>query len=63
MKQAFLVGLMVAALGFPAFAQTGNNSLGSVTLSKAVMADGQKLAAGTYTVRLTNDQPKPGAGQ
>ena len=63
MKQAFLVGTLVAALGLTASAQTGNTSLGNVTLSKAVMADGQKLAAGTYQVRLTGDQPKPGVGQ
>jgi hypothetical protein len=63
MKQVFLVGVLVVALGFAVSAQTGNTTLGTVTLSKAVMADGQKLAAGTYQVRLTNDQPKPGAGQ
>ena len=63
MKHVFLVGTLVAALGLTLEAQTANTSLGTVTLSKAVMADGQKLAAGTYQVRLTNDQPKPGAGQ
>src|SRR4029453_299770 len=40
-----------------------SNSLGSVTLKTAVMADGQRLGAGTYQVRLTNDSPKPGVGQ
>ena len=39
------------------------NSLGSVTLKTAVMADGQRLGAGTYQVRLTGDSPKPGVGQ
>ena len=37
--------------------------LGSVTLKTAVMADGQRLGAGTYQVRLTGDSPKPGVGQ
>ena len=38
-------------------------SLGSVTLKTAVMADGQRIAAGTYQLRLTGDSPKPGVGQ
>jgi hypothetical protein len=63
MKHAFLVGALLAALGVAGYAQTSNTSLGTVTLSRAVMANGEKLAAGTYQVRLTNDQPKPGAGQ
>jgi hypothetical protein len=53
------VSLSVAGVS----AQTGNTTLGTVTLGKAVMADGQKLTAGTYQVRLTSDAPKPGAGQ
>ena len=32
---------------------TGEMALGSVTLRKAVKADGKTLAAGTYQVRLT----------
>jgi hypothetical protein len=65
MKQALLVGALVAALGLPAglSAQTAGTSLGSVTLNKKVMADGQLLAPGTYQVRLTADIPKPGVGQ
>ena len=65
MKHALLVGTLVAALGVPAalLAQTAGTSLGSVTLGKKVMADGQPLAPGTYQVRLTSDIPKPGAGQ
>jgi hypothetical protein len=38
-------------------------ALGSVTLTRRVMADGHPLAAGTYQVRLTGEFPKPGAGQ
>ena len=65
MKQALMAGALVAALGLPAAlsAQTAGTSLGSVTLNKKVMADGQPLAPGTYQVRLTADIPKPGAGQ
>lgn len=45
-------------------AQTKPTSLGSVTLNHKVKADGQPLAAGTYTVRLTDEAPpKPGVGQ
>lgn len=73
-----LVGALVAALALSVSlgAQTqkpgaatqkpaaaAGNSLGSVTLKTAVMADGQRLGAGTYQVRLTNDSPKPGVGQ
>src|SRR5580765_6823630 len=66
MKKVLIVAALVAALGVPAglSAQNANNqSLGSVTLTKKVMADGQPLAAGTYTVRLTNDSPKAAVGQ
>jgi hypothetical protein len=37
--------------------------LGTVNLPKAVMADGKRLPAGTYQVRLTSDAPTPGVGQ
>jgi hypothetical protein len=68
MRIAVLVGALVGALasGVPASAQAPaapGTSLGSVTLSRAVMANGQRLAAGTYQVRLTADEPKPGVGQ
>jgi hypothetical protein len=41
----------------------GAASLGTVHIAKKVMADGKPLAPGTYTVRLTNDEPKPAVGQ
>ena len=71
MKQV-LVGALVGALALSGSlaAQTQTQkpgaagaSLGTVTLRTAVMADGQRLAAGTYQVRLTGDSPKPGVGQ
>lgn len=43
-----------------AVAQT---ALGTVHLTQAALADGKPLAAGTYQVRLTNEQPTPAAGQ
>jgi hypothetical protein len=66
MKKVLLVGALVAALGVPMSlsAQNANNmSLGSVTLTKKVMADGQALAPGTYQVRLTGDSPKIAVGE
>jgi hypothetical protein len=69
MKHVVLVGFLVGSLSLSAgiaAAQTApaaGASLGSVTLSRAVMADGKPLAAGTYQVRLTGDIPKPGVGQ
>ena len=65
-----LVGSLVSTIALSASlaAQTqkpaaAGAALGSVTLKTAVMADGQRLAAGTYQVRLTGDSPKPGVGQ
>jgi hypothetical protein len=69
MKHVLVVGALVGALALPVslLAQTSGasagTSLGSVTLKTAVMADGQRLPAGTYQVRLTGDTPKPGVGQ
>lgn len=42
-------------------APTGDLSLGSVRLTRAVSADGKPLAAGTYQVRLTGQEAKPDA--
>ena len=64
MKRLVFVGALVGALAAAtAFAQSGNMALGTVHLAKKVMADGKPLAAGTYQVRLTSDEPKPGIGQ
>jgi len=38
-------------------------SLGSVHLTRAAIADGKPLPGGTYTIRATEDEPKPAAGQ
>lgn len=38
-------------------------TLSSVTIPRKVMADGKPLAAGTYSVRLTDDSPSKVVGQ
>jgi len=64
MRRLLFVGALVGALAATtAFAQSGNMSLGTVRIAKKVMADGKPLAPGTYQVRLTTDEPKPGVGQ
>jgi len=55
---AVVVSVAVA----PVAAQSTSSTLGSVQLSKAVMADGKPLAAGSYTVRLSNDAVAPVVG-
>jgi hypothetical protein len=40
---------------------SGATSLGSVRLTRAVKANGQPLPAGSYTVRLTEEQARPEA--
>ncbi len=42
---------------------TGQTSLGSVRIGRAVMANGERLPAGTYQVRLTGETAGPAAGQ
>lgn len=62
MKKLLLVGALLGALGaVPALAQETN--LGTVRIPKKVMADGKPLAAGTYQVRVSNDEVKPATGQ
>jgi hypothetical protein len=68
MKHGILAAALVMSLVTPiasVSAQTkpANTSLGSVTLSHKVTADGKPLAAGTYQVRLSDETPKPGVGQ
>jgi len=41
----------------------GTNLLGTVHLTHKVLANGQPLAAGTYQVRLTDEEPKPATGE
>jgi hypothetical protein len=63
-KQLVLVGALVGTLGAGlGYAQNSPTTLGTVHLSVKVMADGKLLPAGTYTVRLTGEEPRPAAGQ
>jgi hypothetical protein len=54
-----VVGTSAALIG----AQAGSASLGSVRVPVKVMADGQPLAAGTYTLRLSDEAVPPVVGQ
>jgi hypothetical protein len=51
------------AYGAPAAAQSGSQSLGSVSVTRRVLANGQALAPGTYTLRLSTDSLSPVVGQ
>jgi hypothetical protein len=50
-------------LGAQAQAQAGAQSLGSVRVSRQVVANGQALAAGTYTLRVLPDAVPGAVGQ
>lgn len=77
MKQLVLVGALLSAWSAASAAQTASSAgqpsqgaatartaiLGTVRLTKNVMADGKSLPAGTYQVRLSNDEVKPAVGQ
>jgi len=68
MKQLVLVGTLVGALAVGVSAQKkmqgdSGSMLGTVHLTKKVMADGKPLSPGTYQVRLTSDAPKPAVGE
>lgn len=65
---AVLAGVMavsVAMVGAQAkdAAARKATSLGSVTISKSVQADGKPLAAGTYTLRVSDEMPVAVVGQ
>jgi hypothetical protein len=61
-----LVAMLVGSMAASAAAQqgqppAGETALGSVRLTRSVMADGKPLKAGTYQVRLTSEEPTPAA--
>lgn len=58
-----LVGAVAAIVLFVHGTTLVAQSLASVRLPRAVMANGQALAAGTYSVRLSADAVKPVVGQ
>jgi hypothetical protein len=59
MLRRWIAGAIVLGAAAPVPAQ----ALGTVSLPKAVIANGKLLPAETYQVRLTGDAPAPGAGQ
>jgi len=67
MKRLVLVGGLVGAISAATVgAQTRSSSgttLGTVHLTKKVLADGKPLAPGTYEVRLSSESPKPAIGE
>jgi hypothetical protein len=69
MKHTWLVGILAGVLlsgsavmhaqPKPAAVPTGETVLGTVTIPRAVTADGKPLPKGTYTVRLTAQSAQP----
>jgi hypothetical protein len=53
----------VALFAAPGALRADETSLASVRLPKAVVANGQALPAGTYSVRLSDDAVKPVVGE
>lgn len=63
-----LVGAIVVAIvavtgAVSAQSMAKTTSLGTVKLAQSVMADGKPLAAGTYTLRVSDQMPTPVVGQ
>ena len=54
---------VIALLGETTLGAQSGQALGSVRVIQKVMANGQPLAAGTYTLRLLPDQVNPVVGQ
>lgn len=69
MKQTLLVAALGAVLAIPAAPLSGQTmpaagtTLGTVSIPRAVRADGQALAAGTYEIRLSGTMPARVVGQ
>ena len=60
----FAAAFAVAALQTaPLHAQKAGQALGTVKIPKSAMANGQSLAAGTYSVRLADGSVTPAVGQ
>jgi hypothetical protein len=66
MKSLLTTAMLIAGLAsipVQSIAAQGGESLGSVRLARGVMADGQPLAAGTYTARLSGEVVSRVVGQ
>jgi hypothetical protein len=62
-RHLVLAGVLVNVIGVGAAAQSSSAVLGTVQLARSLMANGQRLAPGTYQVRLSTDAVSPVAGQ
>ena len=68
-KTGILAAFVVATLPVSAQQQAPSSgaragaALATVRLTKAVMADGKSLAAGSYQVRAVGEEPTPAVGQ
>jgi hypothetical protein len=60
---AALVAVSVTVTGAQTGATKKPTSLGTVNISKNVMADGKALAAGSYTLRVSDEMPAKVVGQ
>jgi hypothetical protein len=72
LKYVVVVGVCLAAGGADLAYAQGSSAIrvyqrptliGTVRITRAVMADGKPLAAGTYQVHLSNDPLQPAVGQ
>jgi hypothetical protein len=59
----FVAAAAVSLAAQGATTSSSSDILGTVRLSRATMADGQTLAAGTYAVRVSDAAVKPAAGE
>jgi hypothetical protein len=63
-KQAIGSIMLMLVLSAPAaFAQAASQTIGTVRIPRTVTANGEPLAAGTYSVRLSGDNVTPVVGQ
>ena len=62
-RHLLLAALLVGVFGAVATAQSSSAVLGTVRLSRSLLANGERLPAGTYQVRLSTDAVTAVAGQ
>jgi hypothetical protein len=62
-RHLVLAVVLMSVIGVGAAAQSSSAVLGTVQLARSLMANGQRLAPGTYQVRLSTDAVSPVAGQ
>jgi len=60
-RASVVVAALVSTIGIAA--QTTDETLATVNIPRAVLANGQPLAAGTYTLRLSAEVVAPAAGE